>query len=264
MRLETPMHEPGQRPELVQGEDVELAGDGAVLPGRVFRPLAAGRRPAVVVAPGGQTRGSVEATAWLSARLAVAGYAALSITWRASCPLHDPRDVAVALDWLEQDPGVDARRLAVAGHSRGAMSALRTAAGEPRIQGVIALGTPWDLAYNVRSFATYAPQREAMLAEWLGGRPDEVPEVYATVSAVTYADRIHQPVILIHGTSDMTPPVHQVAWIERALREAGNAHVQVELIPGMGHHFELGVQGYQFDRVASLVSTWLAAVLSPA
>lgn len=258
------MHEPGQGPELVQGEAVELVGDGVVLPGRIFRPLTAGRRPGLVVAPGGQTRGNVQATAWLSARLAAAGYAALSITWRASCPLHDPRDVAVALDWLEQEPGVDARRLAIAGHSRGAMSALRAAAGEPRVRGVIAMGTPWDLAYNVRSFATYAPQREAMLVEWLGGRPDDVPEVYATVSAVTYSDRIHQPVLLIHGTSDMTPPVHQVAWIERALREAGNAHVQVELIPGMGHHFELGVQGYQFDRVAGLVSTWLAAVLSPA
>lgn len=256
------MHEPGLRPALVHGEPVELAGDEVVLPGRVFRPLATGRRPGVVVAPGGQTRGSFEATEWLSVRLAAAGYTALSMTWRASCPLHDPRDVALALDWLGQDPRVDARELAIAGHSRGAMSALRAAAGEPRVRAVIAMGTPWDLAYNVRSFATYAPQREAILVEWLGGRPDDVPELYATVSAVTYADRIRQPVLLIHGTSDMTPPVHQVAWIERALREAGNAQVQVELIPGMGHHFELGVQGYQFDRVARLVSTWLAAVLS--
>jgi dipeptidyl aminopeptidase/acylaminoacyl peptidase len=258
------MPEPGPRSELVQGEAVELAGDGVVLPGRLFRPQVLGRRPGVVVAPGGQTRGSVEATEWLSVRLAAAGYTALSITWRASSPLHDPCDVALALDWLQQDASVDAGALAIAGHSRGAMSALRAAAGEPRLRAVIAMGTPWDLAYNVRSFATYAPQREALLVEWLGGRPDEVPEVYTTVSAVTYADRIHQPVLLIHGTSDMTPPVHQVTWIESALRAAGNARVQVELIPGMGHHFELGVQGYQFNRVASLVSAWLAAVLSPA
>jgi len=257
------MHEPGQRTQLVESEAVELADDEVVLPARVFRPTVSGRRPGVVVAPGGQTRGNVATTEWLSTRLAAAGYTALSITWRASCPLHDPRDVALALDWLEQAPGVDARGLAVAGHSRGAMSALRTAAGEPRVRAVIAMGTPWDLAYNVRSFATYAPQREAMLAEWLGGRPEDVPEVYATVSAVTYADRIHQPVLLIHGTADMTPPVHQVAWIDCALREAGNAHVQVELITGMGHHFELGVQGYQFDRVARVISTWLATTLGP-
>jgi dipeptidyl aminopeptidase/acylaminoacyl peptidase len=65
------------------GEAVELVGDGAVLPARVFRPTAPGRRPAVVVAPGGQARGSVELTEWLSSRLAAAGYVALSITWRA-------------------------------------------------------------------------------------------------------------------------------------------------------------------------------------
>src|SRR5262249_51658730 len=130
MGWEAPMHEPGPRPELVQEGAVELAGDGVALPGRVFRPVAPGRRPGVVVAPGGQTQGGVQATEWLSIRLAAAGYTALSITWRADGPLHDPRDVAVALDWLEHDPGVDTRRLAIAGHSRGAMSALRAAAGE--------------------------------------------------------------------------------------------------------------------------------------
>ncbi len=258
------MLEPGQCLKLVQSQAVALRDSGVVLPGRVFRSLVPGQRPGIVVAPGGQTRGSIEATQWLSVRLAAAGYTALSMTWRASRPLDDPRDIGLALDWLAQDSGVDARRLALAGHSRGAMSALRAAAGEARVRAVVAMGTPWDLAYNVRSFAMYAPQREAMLAEWLGGRPDDVPEVYATVSAVTYADRIHQPVLLIHGTADMTPPVHQVAWIERTLREAGNAHVQVELIPGMGHQFELGVHGYQFDRVARVVTAWLAGVLSPA
>jgi dipeptidyl aminopeptidase/acylaminoacyl peptidase len=247
--------------EPVQTAAVKLAGDGVVLPARVFRPTVPGPRPGVVVAPGGQTQGTVEATEWLSSRLAAVGYTALSITWRARCPIDDPRDVALALDWLERDPDVDSRSLAIAGHSRGAMSALRAAAGEPRLRAVIAMGTPWDLAYNVRSFAGYAPRREALLVEWLGGHPDEVPEVYAAISAVTYADRIHQPVLLIHGTSDMTPPVHQVAWIERALIQAGNDHVRVELIPGMGHSFELGVHGYQFDRVASLVSAWLAEVL---
>ena len=256
--------EPGQRLELVQSQPVELMDSGVVLPGRVFRSVVSGLRPGIVVAPGGQSQGSVEATQWLSVRLAAAGYTALSTTWRASRPLDDPRDIGLALDWLAQDPGVDAQSLVLAGHSRGAMSALRAAAGAPRVRAVIAMGTPWDLAYNVRSFASYAPQREALLVEWLGGRPDEVPEVYAAVSAVTYAARIHQPVLLIHGTADMTPPVHQVAWIEHSLREAGNAHVQVELIAGMGHQFELGVHGYQFDRVASLVTTWLAGVLSPA
>jgi dipeptidyl aminopeptidase/acylaminoacyl peptidase len=244
------------------GEAVELVGDGAVLPARVFRPTAPGRRPAVVVAPGGQARGSVELTEWLSSRLAAAGYVALSITWRAGYPIDDPRDIVLALEWLERDAGVDSHRLAIFGHSRGGMSALRTAASEPRLRAVVEAGAPIDLALNVRRFATYAPSRHNLLSQWLGGTPDEVPDRYEPLRAITYADRIHQPVLLIHGTADMTPPQDEGVRMAEALVAAGNSRVRLELVPNMYHNFSQGVQGYLFDQVASLVGDWLAEVLN--
>ena len=92
----------------------------------------------------------------------------------------------------------------------------------------------------------------------MGGTPDEVPDRYEPLRAITYADRIHQPVLLIHGTADMTPPQDE----GMRMVAAGNSRVRLELIPNMYHNFSRGVEGYLFDQVASLVSDWLAEVLN--
>jgi dipeptidyl aminopeptidase/acylaminoacyl peptidase len=248
--------------DLPLGQPVELTGDGVVLPAMVYRPTVTGQRPGVIVAPGGNNRGTVQLSEWLSSRLAAAGYVALSITWRDDWAIDDPRDIALALDWLERDAGVDSQRLAIFGHSRGGMSALRTAASEPRLRAVVEAGAPMDLFHSVGRFALSAPSRYRVLTEWMGGTPDEVPERYEPLRAITYADRIHQPVLLIHGTSDMTPPHDEGIWMAEALQAAGNSQVRLELIPNMYHNFSVGRQGYIFDQVASLVSDWLAGVLN--
>ena len=59
----------------------------------------------------------------------------------------------------------------------------------------------------------------------------------------------------------MITPMEHALWMERALREAGNQHVQLEVIDRMGHFCELGSQGYQFDRVAGLAISWFDQTL---
>ena len=93
----------------------------------------------------------------------------------------------------------------------------------------------------------------------MGGEPDDVRERYQAVQAIDYADRIRQPVLLVHGTSDMVAPPELSMWMERALRLGGNDRVRLDLIPGMGHFFELTTSGYQFDVVANIVVDWLAS-----
>ena len=41
--------------------------------------------------------------------------------------------------------------------------------------------------------------------------------------------------LLLQGTLDMITPIDHALWMERALREAGNQQVQLELIDRMGH-----------------------------
>jgi dienelactone hydrolase len=134
---------------------------------------------------------------------------------------------------------------------------LRTAAHDPRVRSVVSLAAPTDIGRYVQSVAAFAPSRHRQIVEWMGGTREEVPERYAILRGLSCADRIRQPVLLVHGTLDMITPVEHTVWMEQALREAGNRQVRVELIDRMGHFCELASLGYQFDRVTGLaITSW--------
>lgn len=242
-------------------EGIEL-NDGMVrLPAQVFRPDAPGSHAAVVIAPGGLEQGVIPAYDWIASRLADAGYVALTITYRAKQGAHDPEDLIVGLDWLERQPDIDKRRLGLFGHSRGGLSALRTAAQDSRVHSVVSFAAPTNIPHYVQSVESYAPSRYQEVVQWMGGTPAQVPDRYAIMRGLSYADRIRQPVLLIQGTLDMLTPMENAVWMERALKQSGNERVQVELIERMGHFCELTGQGYQFDRVAGLAIRWFGQTL---
>jgi dipeptidyl aminopeptidase/acylaminoacyl peptidase len=248
-------------PPMPSKERVEL-NDGAIrLPAQVSRPHTPGVHPAIIVAPGGLEQGVIPAYDWIASRLVDAGYVTLTITYRAKQGVHDPQDVLLGLDWLEGQPDVDRQRFALFGHSRGGLTALRTAAQDPRVRSVVSFAAPTDIPHYVRSVASYAPARYRDVVQWMGGTPEELPERYTMLRGLSYADRIRQPVLLIQGTLDMITPLEHTLWMERALREAGNQQVRVEMIDRMGHFCELTGQGYQFDRVAGLVIQWFNQTL---
>jgi dipeptidyl aminopeptidase/acylaminoacyl peptidase len=245
-------------------ESVEIAGGAVRLPAQLMRPPSPGPHPVVILAPGGLEQGAIAAYDWLASRLADAGFATLTITYRQKQGFHDPDDVAVALDWLAGLPGVDSQRCGIFGHSRGGLAALRAAAQDPRIRSVVSFAAPTDIRRFVLSVAGFAPSRHRQMVEWIGGTPDELPERYAMLRGLAYADHIAQPVLLIHGSADMNVPMEHALWMERALRDAGNPGVQIEMIERMGHFCEIAAQGYQFDRVAGLAAAWFARTLPPA
>jgi dipeptidyl aminopeptidase/acylaminoacyl peptidase len=237
-------------------ERVELH-DGAIhLPAQVSRPQTPGVHPGVIIAPGGMEQGVIPAYNWIASRLADAGYVALTITYRAKRPVDDPQDAQVGLDWLARQPDVDPQRCGIFGHSRGGLAALRTAAHVSSIRAVVSFAAPTDIAHYARSVASYAPTRHQQLIEWVGGAPDELPERYALLRGLSYADRIHQPTLLVQGTLDMITPMEHALRMEAALREAGNPQVRLELIERMGHLCEIASQGYQFDQVSDLDVKW--------
>jgi dipeptidyl aminopeptidase/acylaminoacyl peptidase len=242
-------------------ESMELTDGAMRLPAQVCRPKTPGVRPAVIIAPGGMEQGMIPAYDWIASRLVDAGYITLTITYRAKQGVHDPQDVILGLDWLEGQPDVDRQRFGLFGHSRGGLTALRTAAQDPRVRSVVSFAAPTDIPHYVRSVASFAPSCYQRTVQWMGGTPEELPERYEMLRGLSYAARIPQPVLLIQGTLDMITPMEHALWMERALREAGNQQVQVELIDRMGHFCELTGQGYQFERVAGLVIQWFNQTL---
>ena len=242
-------------------QGMELTDGPIRLPAQVCRPNAPGSYPAVIVAPGGMEQGVISASDWIATRLADAGYLSLTITYRARNSVDDPKDVRLALDWLACQSEIDRQRLGLFGHSRGGLTALRAAAQDSRIASVVSFAAPTDIPQYVRSIASYAPTRYRDVIRWIGGTPEQMPDRYAMLRGLSYADRISQPVLVIQGTLDMITPMDHALWMERALREAGNQHVQLELIDRMGHFCELTGQGYQFERVAGLVTRWFNQTL---
>ena len=162
---------------------------------------------------------------------------------------------------LARQPNVALQRCGIFGHSRGGLTALRAAAHDSRIRSVVSFAAPTDIPQYIGSVASYAPSRYHQAVEWMGGTPEEQPERYEMLRGLSYADRVRQPVLLIQGTLDMITPMDHALWMERALRDAGNQQVQVELIDRMGHFCELTSQGYQFDQVAGLAIKWFNETL---
>ena len=245
-------------------EAIRLTADGVELPALLFQPdrsEAAGPQPGVVVAPGGLGRGDPAAYRWAGERLAAAGYQALMPSYRAASPYDDVSDLRLALDRQAQDDAIDRGRLVLLGHSRGGLAALRTAAEDARVRAVVAIAAPVDLAHYVEALTAFAPAAREGVVRFMGGEPKDIPERYRLMETSLIAERMHVPVLLIHGTADMRVPVEHARRLETALRDAGTERVRLEMVDGMGHFLELGTLGYQFDRVIALATAWLAEVL---
>lgn len=243
-------------------ETVDLRDGDIKLPAVVYRPAISTPAPGIVLGPGGLGQGNIQEMGWLARALLARGHVVVIISYRAAYPGDDDRDFGLGLDLLETLPEVDRRRIALVGDSRGGMSALRAAALDPRVRAVVGLAPPCDMAHNVRNTVLYAPMRHRAQITMMGAEPDERPELYERVQAISYADRIKVPVLLVHGLFDMHAPPEMSIWMERALRRAGNNRVRVELLEGLGHFWERQHIGNERHRVADIVCDWVVDTLA--
>jgi len=239
---------------------ISLAVAGAAPQPAILHPSAlGGRRPGVVIGPGGLQKGDPAGLTWLGERLAAAGYNAVVISYRATFAIGDPADYALGLERLLAETDTDPARVFLVGHSRGGMGALRTAGLDARFAGVVAWGAPSTFRREVEGVEGYAAGRYARLCQWVGGTPAERPEIYETVQAITYADRIKQPVYLLHGAADLHAPPEASKAMAAALQAAGNTDVTLEVLPEYGHYWERHFKPHDFDGIAARTIAWLDA-----
>jgi dipeptidyl aminopeptidase/acylaminoacyl peptidase len=222
-----------------------------------------GRAPAIVVLPGrGRDFSGLE---WLIKPLAQSGYAVMAIGYR-GIPvryyLKDVEDARNAITYLETVPYIDPSRIGIFGHSRGGMAALMTAAsGDKRVRTVVAASAPTDHFKSVEEkkfSAAHYPDRMRTREK----PPDEDPDYYRSISAIYHASKMREvPIFLIHGAADFLCFVDHSLNMYGALKVAGNRQARIEVIPGAGHFFERGFDGYVFDEVIKLVVPWFDETL---
>lgn len=232
------------------GDDETLTAGDVSLPLMVYRPRSADPARAVIICPGGIGTGLFEVMEWIGAALRDAGVFAAITSWRSGSPEHDVADVSLVVDWLRQQPGVDADRIGVFGISRGGNAALRALALEPRIKAGATFGPATDFLAQVAGTAVYAPSRCKLLMEWLGD-PVTNRAFYERVQAASYVDRIKKPLLLVHGQHDMHCPIEQSLLIKEGVERHGHTDVRLEVIPLMGHYGDLMPNTYGFDLLAS-------------
>ena len=174
---------------------------------------------------------------YLVASVDYRGSTGSTVAWRTALHggnigLPEVADVVAALDHLVAAGLTDPARVAVEGWSWGGYVSLLAAGLHPDRFAAVVGGVPvGDL---VLCHEDCSPPQQAYDLAILGGGPDELPELYAERSPITYVDRVRAPVLLIAGEHDSACPIRQVRHYADRLRAVGG-DVRLHVYDA-GHH----------------------------
>ena len=199
-------------------------------------------------------------------------------------------DVRAALTWLRARAGtrgdVDARRLALIGHSEGGMIAPMVAADDPGVAALVLLAGQAYTGQRVSEFQ----QREAIAARFPAAQRDSAyaanqaglrvllaanpwARFWWSYDPLTAARRVHAPVLVLQGATDRQVTPEQADTLAAAFRAGGDRDVTVRVFPDIDHLFLSDVSGAPAGyaalpskaappEVLGVVADWLAARLA--
>ncbi len=258
--------------EVIEEKDITYgkAGDRA-LQLDLARPEGDGPFPALVFVHGGGWRGGARTTySGAIVEAAKRGFVAVTVTYRLTEPDKDGKvtnpfpaqvnDVKCAVRWLRANAekyNVDPQRIGATGGSAGGhlslmlgltdgSSKLEGDGGYPdrssKVQAVVNYFGPTDMVELHRTSEGAAP----IVASFLGGGPQDIPDLYRAASPVTYISADDGPVLTIHGTADRLVPPEQAKLLDEKMKAEGVSHTLL-LLEGQGHGFqgEAGAQAIQ-------------------
>ena len=237
----------------------------AVLPMniRYYRAATATPRLAIVDIYGGAWRQGGPANDGLfNSYLAAQGYDVYAIDYRHTPAAQFPAqldDVHAAIASIRTRTA--ASRLALCGRSSGAELALLAAYGRPEgVAGVISIYGPSNLTAGYDDVPFPDPMDErAILRNYLGGTPREVPDRYHDASPINYVRPGLPPTLLIHGGRDHIVKPRFSRELQRALVGAGNRAELLEL-PWSEHALDLVPGGMGRRRVLDAITAFLGGL----
>ena len=163
-------------------------------------------------------------------------------------------DIRAAYRFVQQEHSrfhLDLDRLVVMGHSAGGQLALCLAAHETSLRRAISLAGVLDLK---KAFALHLSHDA--VAEFLGGKPDAVPEHYREADPMEFSVP-HARQWLLHGSEDDTvPPEFSRDYVMKK-KKAGESAELLE-IPNAGHYDLIDPASEAFQQVKSTVLTAVA------
>jgi dipeptidyl aminopeptidase/acylaminoacyl peptidase len=207
------------------------SADGTEVEGWILKP-AVGETPypTVLYIHGGPFGAHGHAYSFDFQLLCGAGYATLTVNYRASMGYGDAFSTPMAgkwgtIDYQDLMAGVDTaiargisdpERLGVAGLSFGGFHSCWIITQTDRFKAAVPENpvVNWLTEYGVSDCVWY-------VTEEMGGHPWEIPEVYRDCSPLTYAHQCKTPTLLLQGEHDWRCPTPESEQFYTALKAAG-------------------------------------------
>lgn len=202
-----------------------------------------GPQPTVMFIHGGPMLATGNAFRYDFHLLAANGFAVVFANFRGSSGYGEGFDRALAGDWGSRgfadhmatvDAALarglaDAERLGVWGPSHGGFATGWIVGHTHRFRAAVAESSAMNF-----STMYYLSDAADLFLHDLGGRPDEIPDVYRSRSPITYAPRCRTPTLLLHGEDDLRCPIAEAEQFYRVLRDVG-CPTELVRIAGMSH-----------------------------
>lgn len=145
------------------------------------------------------------------------------------------RDIGALLDWIEEQPDMDASRVAVIGGSYGGYMVLASLVHySPRLRCGIDIVGVSNFVTFLENTADY--RRDIRRAEYGDERIPEVREFLESIAPLNNAERITSPLMVVQGANDPRVPVNESRRLVERVRDNG---LDVAYIEGAneGHGF---------------------------
>src|SRR5688572_17097237 len=180
-------------------------------------------------------------------------------TFKGATSADFAEDVRAGLAYLRTRPEIRADRLAVLGHSEGAIIAPMVAEKEPTLRAIVLLAgiaQPGRTALHFQlknliehntkltpemrdsQIAEIPKRMEAMMAA------DPWMKFFLTYDPATTMRRVKTPVLILTGSRDQQAVPAEVALIEAAFKEGGNKDVTARVLTDLNHLFVQDTDGF--------------------
>ena len=206
-------------------------------------------------------------------------------TFKGSTSADFAEDVRAGIAYLRTRPEVRADRLAVLGHSEGALIAPMVAEKEPALRAIVLLAgiaqpgrtaLHFQLKNQIEHNSKLTPEaRDSQISE-IPKRIDALAaadpwmKFFLTYDPATTMRRVKTPVLILTGSRDQQAVPEQVALIESAFKESGNKDVTARVVPDVNHLFVQDTDGFPLNYsklpppvmmradVVEMIVEWLA------
>lgn len=244
--------------------------DGVDLKLNIYRPLLLGKYPALIIIYGGAWRsGTPDDYENFSCYMAARGYSTIVIDYRHAPEYRFPsqlEDVTRALQYIQDHADkleVDLERVAIMGRSAGGHLASLAAYGQNviPIRAVVNYYAPVDLAEGYYDLPFPDPiDTQTVLKNFLGGTPQELPELYRQASLNDYIKPNLPPSLLVYAGRDHLVQAKFGRELYEKLRATDNPAILLE-IPWAEHAFDAVFFGVSNQLALYYTERFLASTL---